>query len=204
MLRPQASSACRACSTSGRMASTLAISNPHRAIVAEPPMPVTSVKVELATCSRRGGNSAGINVLGCKFLFSEGPFDIDDARAAAHHVAPGTVLHNLTLLRCANGACLELFEYRVAGQRQAPVRNVDNGGHHIAFQVDDIDAATARLREAGVAICSAVNRSQAGPFKGLAWVYFLAPWGLQLELVEMPVAGIGHEQATGTRMYRPV
>jgi catechol 2,3-dioxygenase-like lactoylglutathione lyase family enzyme len=144
-----------------------------------------------------------IDMLGCELLFSEGPFNIDDARATAHNVAPGTVLHKLTLLRCASGACLELFEYRSAGQRLTPVRNIDNGGHHIAFQVDDIDAATARLREAGVAICGAVNRSKAGPFKGLAWVYFLAPWGLQLELVELPATGIGHEQATDTRLYRP-
>lgn len=144
-----------------------------------------------------------IDMLGCELMFSEGPFTIENTRAAAHNVATGTVLRNLTMLRCGSGACLELFEYQSADQRLSPVRNIDNGGHHIAFQVENIDAATAQLREAGVAICGAVNRSVGGPFKGLAWVYFLAPWGLQLELVELPATGIGHEQATGTRMYRP-
>jgi catechol 2,3-dioxygenase-like lactoylglutathione lyase family enzyme len=144
-----------------------------------------------------------VDVLGCELLFSEGPFDLDASRAASHRVPPGATLVNLTMLRCASGASLELFEYRCAGQRTTPVGNVDNGGHHVAFEVDDIVQSAARLAAAGVELCGAVNVSKAGPFAGLKWLYFVAPWGMQLELVEIPEGGIGYERDSGRRMYQP-
>jgi catechol 2,3-dioxygenase-like lactoylglutathione lyase family enzyme len=144
-----------------------------------------------------------VEQLGCELLFEEGPFAFDGSRAAAHAVPASTMLNKLTMLRCADGALLELFEYRHPGQRAAAAANIDNGGHHVAFQVDDIDAAVERLRAAGVQVCGNVNRSTGGPFEGIAWVYFLAPWGLQLEFVQIPANGIGYERGSGRRLYRP-
>ncbi|MCA0244135.1 MAG: VOC family protein [Proteobacteria bacterium] len=141
--------------------------------------------------------------LGCELLFCEGPFTLGASSAQAHQVDAGTVLVKLGMLRCAAGALLELFEYRAVDQRADPVRNVDNGGHHIAFQVDDIDAAAARLQAGGVRLCGQVNRSIGGPFEGLGWLYFLAPWGLQLELVQIPSQGLGYERSSGRRLYQP-
>ncbi len=144
-----------------------------------------------------------VELLGCEVLFSEGPYELQGRHAVANNVAPGTVLNRLTMLGCGGGACLELFEYAAPDQRRAPVANVDNGGHHVAFQVDDIDVAATRLANAGVVLCGPVNRSVSGPFEGLAWLYVLAPWGMQLELVQMPPAGIGWERSAQRRLYRP-
>jgi catechol 2,3-dioxygenase-like lactoylglutathione lyase family enzyme len=144
-----------------------------------------------------------VDMLGCELLFEEGPFTLGADRATVHAVPAGAMLHSLSMLRCADSACLELFEYRHPAQRATPVANIDNGGHHLAFQVDDIDASVARLRDRGVTVCGGVNRSTGGPFEGIAWVYFMAPWGLQLELVQMPKEGIGYERATGRRLYQP-
>ena len=66
------------------------------------------------------------------------------------------------------------------------------GGHHIAFYVDDIEAAVAHLKSHGVTVQGEINRIADGPAAGSAWVYFLAPWGLQLELVSYP-NGKGYE-----------
>ena len=41
-----------------------------------------------------------------------------------------------------------------------------------------------------------------GPMEGLTWVYFMAPWGMQLELVSSPY-GMGYEAETSSRLWDP-
>jgi hypothetical protein len=41
-----------------------------------------------------------------------------------------------------------------------------------------------------------------GPNAGLSWVYFLAPWGMQLELVSAP-DGMAYEKETDRRVWKP-
>ena len=48
--------------------------------------------------------------------------------------------------RVGDQAVLEVFEYRAPDQNPTPPRNSDVGGHHVAFYVDDLDAAVAYLR----------------------------------------------------------
>lgn len=67
-----------------------------------------------------------------------------------------------------------------------PPRNSDVGGHHLAFHVTDIAAAVDHLRAQGVTVQGDIVTMQEGPSQGLAWVYFLAPWGRQLEPVSSP------------------
>jgi catechol 2,3-dioxygenase-like lactoylglutathione lyase family enzyme len=64
-------------------------------------------------------------------------------------------------------------------------RNSDIGGHHVAFYVDDLDAAIADLLAAGVTVLSGPTKSR-GPAEGNRWIYFLSPWGLQFEFVSYP------------------
>ena len=41
-----------------------------------------------------------------------------------------------------------------------------------------------------------------GPSAGQTWVYFLTPWGMQLELVSFP-DGKGYEKDTDRRLWHP-
>ena len=78
-----------------------------------------------------------------------------------------------------------MFSYTSPDQRREQPRNSDVGGHHVALYVDDLDAAVAYLREQGVQVLGEPTAST-GAHEGQRWVYFLAPWGMQFELVSYP------------------
>ncbi|PKO81770.1 MAG: glyoxalase, partial [Betaproteobacteria bacterium HGW-Betaproteobacteria-13] len=40
------------------------------------------------------------------------------------------------------------------------------------------------------------------PLKGLTWIYFMSPWGMQLELVSAP-DGRAYELTTSERLWDP-
>ena len=105
-------------------------------------------------------------------------------------------------LRCRHGTNLELFEYAAPDQRTAPPRNSDIGGHHLAFYVDDIGPAVAHLQAHGVRILGEPSTIADGPAAGTDWVYFLAPWGLQLELLSYP-HGKGPADSPARRLWNP-
>ncbi len=105
-------------------------------------------------------------------------------------------------LRCGNGLNFEVFEYKAPEQRKAPPRNSDISGHHIAFYVDDIDAAVAQLKSHGVTVQGEPDHITEGNAAGSAWVYFLAPWGLQLELVSYP-NGKAYEKGAKHLLWHP-
>ena len=48
-----------------------------------------------------------------------------------------------------------------------------------------MDAAVGYLRRRGVTVLGEPTASK-GPNLGQRWVYFLAPWGMQFELVSYP------------------
>jgi catechol 2,3-dioxygenase-like lactoylglutathione lyase family enzyme len=64
-------------------------------------------------------------------------------------------------------------------------RNSDIGGHHVAFYVNDLDAAVEHLKKNGVQVLGEPTSSK-GPSEGQRWIYFLSPWGMQFELVSYP------------------
>jgi len=131
------------------------------------------------------------NVIGGVELYRLGPFDareipkMPDGRdwMAAHvNVPDGRV--TLCMLQIGQSLMLELFQYdRPTGSKEA-VRNWDLGGHHIAFKVDDIAAATEYLRSKDLRVMAGPMNIDQGPAAGLKVNYFLDPWGNQLELVE--------------------
>ncbi|MEU3828027.1 glyoxalase/bleomycin resistance/dioxygenase family protein [Streptomyces sp. SID486] len=99
---------------------------------------------------------------------------------------------------------IELFQYTVADQRTELPRNSDIGGHHLAFYVEDVDAAVAHLRTVpGVEVLGEPQLIEdGGPIHGDRWVYFRAPWGLQMEVLNMP-DGMPYEQHTSARRFGP-
>jgi len=127
-----------------------------------------------------------VDVLGCEFLYSLGPFADDGDWMATHlNVHPRAVVPENRFFRLGGQAILEVFSYTAPDQRREQPRNSDIGGHHIALYVDDIDAAIEHLRRRGVTILDGPTASR-GPHEGQRWIYFLSPWGMQFELVSYP------------------
>jgi glyoxylase I family protein len=128
-----------------------------------------------------------VDVLGCEYLYSLGPLRDDDGEWMTEHLNldPRAACQELRFFRCAGSPVFEVFEYTAPDHRTEPPRNSDVGGHHIALYVEDLDAAVAYLRSCGVRVLGEPTTSK-GPHLGQRWVYFLAPWGLQFELVSYP------------------
>lgn len=127
-----------------------------------------------------------IDVLGCEYMYSLGPFESDDDWMAQHlNVDPRAVMRRLHFFRCGGQAIFEVFQYEAPEQQTVGPRNSDVGGHHVALYVEDLDAAVAYLREAGVTVLGDPTTSR-GASEGQRWVYFLSPWGMQFELVSYP------------------
>lgn len=142
-----------------------------------------------------------VNVIGCEPFFELGPLKADDDWMATHlNVDRTAVAKRIKFLRCGHGANFEIFEYTAPGQNRRQPLNSDVGGHHLAFYVDDIDIAIAYLKSRGVRILGEPTVRTTGPNGGQTWVYFLAPWGMQLELVSFP-NGKNYERETTRRMW---
>ena len=127
-----------------------------------------------------------VDVLGCEYLYSLGPFADDGDWMAEHlNVHPRATVPENRFFRLGGQAILEVFSYTAPDQRRMPPRNSDIGGHHVALYVDDLDTAIAHLQRNGITVLAGPTASR-GPHEGQRWVYFLAPWGMQFELVSYP------------------
>ncbi len=144
-----------------------------------------------------------VNVIGCKQFYRDGPFQSQDNWMADYlNVHPAAVIRKIRWLRCANGPNFEIFEYEVRDQVTSPPKNSDVGGHHLAFYVDDFDAALQHLKRHNLRILGEPTVRTTGPNAGQTWLYFLAPWGMQLELVSYP-DGKGYENDFENRLWHP-
>lgn len=145
-----------------------------------------------------------VRVLGCERVYSLGPFQHDEGDWMTRQlgVHPRTVMRRLNFYRCGFGSNFEVFEYDPADEQRPQPRNSDLGGHHLAFYVDDFDAALEYLRAEGIEIMGEPVRS-ANASAGQRWVYFLSPWGMQFELVSYP-EGKAYEQDASTLLWHPL
>ena len=144
------------------------------------------------------------DVIGCEYFYSIGPFGPfeDNWMSENLNVHKDAVIKVAHLLRCGNGPALEIFEYSSPDQNTQQPKNSDIGGHHIAFYVDDMTKAVEYLKSEGVKVLGEPHTFTDTGMKGLTWVYFMAPWGMQLEIVSYP-HGQGYERNTGRRMWDP-
>jgi glyoxylase I family protein len=139
-----------------------------------------------------------VDVLGCEYLYSLGPFERDGDWMVQHlNVDPAARMERNYFFRCGGRAIFEVFHYSAPDQRRVQPRNSDVGGYHVSLYVEDLDAAVAYLREQGVTVLGEPTASS-GANEGQRWVYFLAPWGMQFELVSYP-DGKAFDRADGTK-----
>ncbi|CAN5269884.1 VOC family protein [soil metagenome] len=145
-----------------------------------------------------------VDVVGCELATTFGPFRDDSGSFMADtlNVHPRAVVEQIALLRCRMGSNIELFQYSAPDQQHAIPKNSDIGGHHLAFYVDDIDAAVAHLKTHGVTVLAGPLPVTEGPAAGQVINYFLAPWGLQLELISYP-RGMAYEADAATVLWSP-
>lgn len=135
-------------------------------------------------------------------------FRVDDSNWMAEHlrVHPRSVITEFRYMRLGNGTNLEIFEYVSPDQNPTPPKNSDIGGHHFAFYVDDMDSAIAFLKENDVVVLGEPTAYEEGPNIGLTWCYFMAPWGLQLEIVSAPNGTVFDNEAKANgdmRLFNP-
>ena len=145
-----------------------------------------------------------IDVIGCQRVYSLGPIADGEGDWMTRHLnVPARVcVKELRFFRCAFGPNFEIFEFEGDGLAIDQPRNCDVGGHHLAFYVDDFDAALDYLRSRHVRVLGEPTVRTEGPSAGQTWVYFLAPWGMQFELVSFP-HGKGYERTTDIRLWHP-
>jgi catechol 2,3-dioxygenase-like lactoylglutathione lyase family enzyme len=144
-----------------------------------------------------------VDVIGCDYVYSIGPIRDSGTWMSTHlNVHPRAEAREVRFFRCGLGCNFEVFEYSAPGQVREPPRNSDVGGHHVALYVDDFDAALAYLRIRGVRILGEPTVRQEGASAGLTWVYFLAPWGMQFELVSSP-NGRAYEAHAPVKLWNP-
>lgn len=143
-------------------------------------------------------------ILGCRKAMSFGPFADDQGTFMTDllGVDQKAVIEEITLMRCGFGSNIELFKYTAPDQRDLEQKNSDIGAFHIAFYVDDIDAAKAYLDEKGIATRFGPLKVDGGPAAGQAIVYFQAPWGLQFEAISYP-GGMAYEADAETVLWTP-
>jgi glyoxylase I family protein len=143
-----------------------------------------------------------VDVICCEYVYTLGPFERDDDWMTEHlGVHPRSIMRELRFYRCQHGPNFEVFQWEPAdGQRDQP-RNSDLGGHHLAFYVDDLDAAVEFLRSEGIRVLGEPTASR-NASEGQRWVYFLSPWGMQFELVSFP-NGKAYEATSAVKLWDP-
>lgn len=143
-------------------------------------------------------------ILGCEKAVSFGPFRDDEGTFMQDllNVHPRAVIKEITLMRCGFGSNVELFEYTSPDQKEVWPKNSDVGGYHLAFYVDDINAAAQYLKERGVRTLLGPLPVQEGPAAGQSILYFYAPWGLQFEAISYP-DGMAYEKEAATVLWSP-
>lgn len=163
----------------------------------------------------RGGDHVGITVpdleqatrffvevLGAERFYDLGPFASNDDWMTTNLGVDRTARAKIRFLRLGYGLNIELFEYTAPDQRSTPPRNSDIGGHHLALYVDDFATALDYLRAVGVQIMGQPTHRTSGPSAGQTWIYFLTPWGLQMELVSYP-DGKAYENDSTSHLWNP-
>lgn len=130
-----------------------------------------------------------VDVLGAERWYEEGPSGgAGDEMWRELRVHPSASVH-LVMLKLGSSTTVELLQYDVpAGEGDPePPRNSDHSSAHLGLRVKDIEAAAAYLRRVpGVEVLEGPVTVEDGDSSGLRWVYFTTPWGLMMELVQLP------------------
>jgi len=117
-------------------------------------------------------------------------------------IVAGAKIVAFRMLKLRNGPGIELFEMEAPEQR-SPARPSDFGLQHLAFYVDDIDAAARRFAANGGELFEGPHPLP-GPERGDGNVfrYGRTPWGMIVEFITYP-ASQPYFETTPLRRWTP-
>jgi catechol 2,3-dioxygenase-like lactoylglutathione lyase family enzyme len=149
------------------------------------------------------------DVVGGHELYRLEPFDAADMPRMAEgrdwtaaHINVADARLTIAMIGIGPNLMLELFQYdRPAVRNEQPPRNCDLGGHHIAFRVQDLEAAKSHLAGHGCRVMDGPIVLDQGPCATTRVNYVLDPRGNQLELVEYATQAF--EASAPVKIYRP-
>ena len=136
-------------------------------------------------------------VLGATVVYRDGPLIWPDQANSSRPTIAGTAM-----LRFGPVTNIELVAFADAPVGDAPALSAP-GGHHLGLIVDDLDRSLLDLEhESGVRVLGQPRTIPADrPQAGTRYVFASTPWGLKLELLELPLSPPSGATSTGPR-YR--
>ena len=134
------------------------------------------------------------NALGAQLLWQVGPF---------HETPTGVPIKSIhiAMLRLGPTINVELMAFEADNQQQRMPSNIDYGATHIAFFVDNIEAAAASLKEHGAELLAGPIEAQGEVKKGERIWYFKTPWGAFMEILWRP-EHLAYEENTHNRLFQ--
>ena len=133
------------------------------------------------------------DAIGAALLWRVGPFPETPTGVPIDGV-------ELAMLRLGPNLNLELMAFQSDHQRREMPSNVDLGAMHIAFFVDDIEAAARSLAEHGAELLRGPIDAAGDVKKGERIWYFKTPWGAFLEILWRPDP-LPYERLTTDRLF---
>jgi catechol 2,3-dioxygenase-like lactoylglutathione lyase family enzyme len=145
-----------------------------------------------------------VDVLAGELVYRLPPLARDDDWMAEHLDVHPRASCEIAMVRLGPVTNVELFEYRAPDQNPVPPRPFDAGSHHLGLLVEDVGAAARHLdRQPGVRVLGEPRSVPAGaPHAGLRWVRLVAPWGMHLELRQVPEV-LPYQRRTTARRFGP-
>lgn len=136
-------------------------------------------------------------VLGAALVYRDGPLVWPDQADTSRPTIAGTAM-----LRFGPVTNVELIAFSDGSAGAAPALSAP-GGHHLGLIVDDLDRSLLELvREPGVRALG-IPRTIPGdrPQGGTRYAFVSTPWGLKLELLELPASSLSRANATVPRYW---
>ena len=94
------------------------------------------------------------------------------------------------------------MSFEAEQQRREMPSNIDVGATHIAFFVDDIQAAADSLKKHGAELLHGPIQAKGEVKSGEQIWYFKTPWGAFMEILWRP-DHLPYEQMTENRLFNP-
>lgn len=135
------------------------------------------------------------NALGAELLWKLGPF---------HETPTGVPIRSIhmAMLRLGPNLNVELMAFDADAQQRTMPSNIDYGATHLAFFVDDIEAAAASLKKHGAELMKGPIDAKGDAKQGERIWYFKTPWGAFMEILWRP-DHLPYEKDTVNRLFQP-